>query len=1181
MSLSSSSSSSSSCLSKQCLLSSFVSRSSRRPYYSYYLIHSSSSYTTTTTTTTHQCQPHYYYLTNSLFRKACECPRKLRYALNPQRYPTKTTRAKTKAGEKTTTTTAATQGDGYAKFLAKESHKVRLYSRSLFPNGRLIGGDDDDGHGHDDDGHEGFGTTTVGNLQQEEKKKKKTLQELAQETRTLLLQEEEKEIVLFDGVIQSGPYMIQTDIIQKIKSKTIPGRYDLHLFVINAKSWDSSKTTTNKNDKDDKDKDDLLLLLNKKNNKKNNNNQRSIQSTFLPYIRNVAFQKYVLQHAFTTTTTTLVDDENEDHDHKNNNNDDKCWFANICTWLVLPDKAKIYQRPHYHNNNKISNLNVFFSTKNKNNNVTLSPTMTQYHHDNGDNKNNNNNHHDDSSPNDESIAPSSLLSWKSHWSQHESQEQQDNKDWMLLERVNVDHVVDRVLKDDPFVVPGWCSSSGESGDGGASSSFETTVQGWADYVNSINNNNNNNDTANLVVVEDETTTTNQQKKRKQSITQTPPPPPLGSQCRTCEYRIQSSSSSSLSSSSSSSTAKNIQYSTTIQPLLQEEQSGPISGFEECWKEAMALNHHHNHQERNLLCHGSTKMDSTHHNNNDKVDEQRPRHKLRPVIDLWNGSSKQIQTFLSKQKYTLNDLQLSDLDLDENGNNIATDKNKTTITTRMKQQQPKNRIQSNKTESISPPPQQRLQGMTRAQRQWYQVTLEKENENEVVKIKDKNNNNKLQDQHDSWNNPIMVVLDRDYLQQEMDQWIYPLHFIDFETITPALPYCIGKRPYDIMAFQFSHHVMIRRKNNDNNDDDDKNDPIVIHANEFLFTESGQCPNTFFLQALAKALRRKYGNKNDDDNNDNNNDNNIGTVFRWGAHENTVLSTLLRQHQQDQQEQEVETLSSSSSSKAVLDSDTITFLESLLSGGSRSMVDLMSLATKGYYVTTKYHDHGSVSLKQLLLPTIAASQQLQDIYSQTTYSSNNFHHMQWIQRQQQQHGLGGGGGKQGQDAQTTKQQQQQQFQWDYQDDAFCDPYKLVLQQQQQEQEQQHDESHNQRHHQRPLVAHGEDAIQAYHQLQQLGSSCTHDDDDGDNKNNKNNNAKRMIRSQLEKSLLRYCELDTLAMAMIVQAWQGFLSHQEEDDDDDYNFQQTSSQPPAPPRPQAQARIIIRNHDSLKKI
>jgi hypothetical protein len=32
----------------------------------------------------------------------------------------------------------------------------------------------------------------------------------------------------------------------------------------------------------------------------------------------------------------------------------------------------------------------------------------------------------------------------------------------------------------------------------------------------------------------------------------------------------------------------------------------------------------------------------------------------------------------------------------------------------------------------------------------------------------------------------------------------LHFIDFETSTVALPFTAGRKPYEQVAFQFSHH-----------------------------------------------------------------------------------------------------------------------------------------------------------------------------------------------------------------------------------------------------------------------------------------------------------------------------------------------------------------------------------------
>jgi hypothetical protein len=55
---------------------------------------------------------------------------------------------------------------------------------------------------------------------------------------------------------------------------------------------------------------------------------------------------------------------------------------------------------------------------------------------------------------------------------------------------------------------------------------------------------------------------------------------------------------------------------------------------------------------------------------------------------------------------------------------------------------------------------------------------------------------------------------------------------------------------------------------------------------------------------------------------------------------------------------------------------------------------------------------------------------------------------------------------------------------------------------------------------IVAHGGDAIAAYSALQRA-------DLDADS------------RAEMEQSLLRYCELDTLAMVMIVQGLRGFLN------------------------------------------
>ncbi len=45
-----------------------------------------------------------------------------------------------------------------------------------------------------------------------------------------------------------------------------------------------------------------------------------------------------------------------------------------------------------------------------------------------------------------------------------------------------------------------------------------------------------------------------------------------------------------------------------------------------------------------------------------------------------------------------------------------------------------------------------------------------------------------------------------LQRDLDRIVFPAHFIDFETIAPALPVFPGTRPYQAQPFQWSDHVL---------------------------------------------------------------------------------------------------------------------------------------------------------------------------------------------------------------------------------------------------------------------------------------------------------------------------------------------------------------------------------------
>ncbi len=52
----------------------------------------------------------------------------------------------------------------------------------------------------------------------------------------------------------------------------------------------------------------------------------------------------------------------------------------------------------------------------------------------------------------------------------------------------------------------------------------------------------------------------------------------------------------------------------------------------------------------------------------------------------------------------------------------------------------------------------------------------------------------------------TVIDRDAIKQRMDAWEYPLHFLDYETFSYAIPQFDGIRPFQQMCFQYSLHTI---------------------------------------------------------------------------------------------------------------------------------------------------------------------------------------------------------------------------------------------------------------------------------------------------------------------------------------------------------------------------------------
>lgn len=306
------------------------------------------------------------------------------------------------------------------------------------------------------------------------------------------------------------------------------------------------------------------------------------------------------------------------------------------------------------------------------------------------------------------------------------------------------------------------------------------------------------------------------------------------------------------------------------------------------------------------------------------------------------------------------------------------------------------------------------------------------------------------------------INRSGLGREMDSWTYPLHLIDFETAMPAIPMHKGMRPYEGIAFQFSHHVL-------------HEDGRVEHRGEYLKDEPGAFPNFEFIRALKKELEEDQG-----------------TIFRYAAHENSYLNMIYRQIQrsgensEDHEEQEEkETLQDRE--------ELLRFIKSITKStknspekwvGERNMVDLLELVKKYYYDPRM---KGSNSIKKVLPAVLNQSEYLQEKYKEPIYGSRrgipslNFENQIWIQ---------------------------------YQEGEVIDPYKLLppMFQDITDEEQEILDEQIER---GGSIADGGAAMAAYARLQF-------------------EDMPREEREEIRRALLKYCELDTLAMVMIIEGW-----------------------------------------------
>jgi hypothetical protein len=288
--------------------------------------------------------------------------------------------------------------------------------------------------------------------------------------------------------------------------------------------------------------------------------------------------------------------------------------------------------------------------------------------------------------------------------------------------------------------------------------------------------------------------------------------------------------------------------------------------------------------------------------------------------------------------------------------------------------------------------------------------------------------------------------------EMEKWSFPLHFIDFETSMVAIPFNKGHRPYELIAFQFSCHSVHK-------------DGRLEHQ-EWIQKLPGIFPNFDFAVALKNILE---------------NDN--GTIFRYAAHENTVLREIYNQLQDaiayERENLPPDTQDISSWIDSITEWDEEIFVndktKKITKSGDRNMVDMLDLV-RTYY----YHPRmgGSNSIKSVLSAVLAASDILKEKYSKP-YNSMNFKDMIW-------------------------------WQADHKSGCPVDPYSLLRPVfEGVDISKDHLLLENER------ISEGGAAMIAYAKMQ--FSEMTEEE-----------------RNAIVQGLLKYCELDTLAMVMLYEHW-----------------------------------------------
>ena len=177
-------------------------------------------------------------------------------------------------------------------------------------------------------------------------------------------------------------------------------------------------------------------------------------------------------------------------------------------------------------------------------------------------------------------------------------------------------------------------------------------------------------------------------------------------------------------------------------------------------------------------------------------------------------------------------------------------------------------------------------------------------------------------------PVDFYLDTINLKDKMMEWKFPLHFIDFETCTSALPFTKGRHPYEQIAFQYSHHIVY-------------SDGKIQHKSEYINAEPGKFPNYEFVRSLKKDL-----------------ENDKGSVFKYATHENSILNAIYDQLIDSDEKDKDELMDFIKSITNKKENNELVWR------GDRDMIDMCNLVKKYFYDS---YMKGSNSIK-VVLPAV---------------------------------------------------------------------------------------------------------------------------------------------------------------------------------------------------------------------